>query len=72
VTVTVGGAGQVTSRRLRDPGGQTFTLQGGGFVAGLGLEAAELAPSGSRWADPELPRQFETRSGARGAFAWSA
>lgn len=71
ITVRVGDVGQVKSQRLRDPGGQGFTLRGGGFVAGLGLEEADLAPSGSRWSDPEMPRQFETKSGARGAMTWS-
>jgi hypothetical protein len=71
ITVTVGNVGQVQSRLLRDGQGQGFQLRGGGFVAALGMEAADLAPGGSRWSDPDL-RQFETKSGARGAFRWSA
>ena len=71
ITVSVGDFGEVRSARLRDGGGQGFTMQGGGFVAGLGMESVELAPSSSRWSDPELPRSFETKSGARGAFTWS-
>jgi hypothetical protein len=71
ITVAVGDAGTVGSRLLRDPEGTPFTLTGGGFVGGLGLAQAELAPSSSRWSDPDLPQPFETRSGARGAFAWS-
>ena len=71
ITVTVGGTGAVESRRLRDPGGQGFTLRGGGFVSGLGMQEVDLAPSASRWTDPDL-RQFETKSGARGEFTWSA
>ena len=51
-------AGRVESRRLRDPQGQGFTLRGGGFVSGLGMEEVDLAPSGSRWTDPDL-RQFD-------------
>jgi predicted metal-binding membrane protein len=35
------------------------------------LVAFDLAPSGSRWTDPDL-RQFETKSGGRGEFSWSA
>jgi hypothetical protein len=70
ITITVGDAGRVESRRLRDPQGQGFTLRGGGFVSGLGMEEVDLAPSGSRWTDPDL-RQFTTKSGARGAFSWS-
>jgi Protein of unknown function (DUF1326) len=70
ITLTVGDAGRVESRRLRDPQGQGFTLRGGGFVSGLGMEEVDLAPSGSRWTDPDL-RQFTTKSGARGEFSWS-
>ena len=70
ITLTVGDTGRVESRRLRDPQGQGFTLRGGGFVSALGMEEVDLAPSGSRWTDPDL-RQFTTKSGARGAFSWS-
>ena len=70
ITVMVGNVGSVRSQRLRDAGGQGFTLQGGGFVAGLGMQSTELAPSHSQWADAEMPRRFETKSGARGAFTW--
>ena len=70
ITVTVGDAGRVESRRLRDGQGQGFTLRGGGFVSGLGMQEVDLAPSASRWTDPDL-RQFETKSGARGEFSWS-
>jgi hypothetical protein len=71
ITVSVGDAGRVESRRLRDGQGQGFTMRGGGFVSALGMQEVDLAPSGSRWTDPEL-RQFETKSGARGEFNWSA
>jgi hypothetical protein len=70
ITVTVADAGVVTSRRLRDQGGQGFTLRGGGFISGLGMNEVDLAPSASRWTDPDL-RRFETKSGARGQFSWS-
>lgn len=71
VTVAVGGAGEMTSQLLRDPEGHAFTLRGGGFITGFGLEQAELAPTSSQWSDSDLPEQFETKSGARGSFAWS-
>jgi hypothetical protein len=71
ITVTVDGTGRLKSQRLRDPQGQGFTLRGGWLVSGLGMEEVDLAPSGSRWTDPDL-RQFETKSGARGDFTWSA
>ena len=70
LSIAVGEAGRVESRLLRDPQGQGFTLRGGGFVSGLGMEQVDLAPSGSRWTDPDL-RHFETKSGARGEFSWS-
>jgi hypothetical protein len=70
ITVAVADAGRVESRRLRDPQGQGFTLRGGGFVSALGMQEVDLAPSGSSWTDPDL-RRFETKSGARGEFAWS-
>jgi hypothetical protein len=71
ISVRVGDAGEVKSELLRDPEGNAFTLRGGGFVHGFGLQEAELAPSATSWSDSEMPRQFETKSGARGAFAWA-
>jgi hypothetical protein len=72
VHVTVSDVGQVRSQLLRDEAGTAFTLRGGGFIAALRMDAAELAPSaGTRWSDPDRPT-IETRSGARGAIRWSA
>jgi hypothetical protein len=71
ITVSAEGAGQMRSQLLRDPEGNAFTLRGGGFVSGLGLGEANLAPTSADWADPEMPKRFETKSGARGDFAWS-
>jgi hypothetical protein len=63
----VGSVGQVSSRALRDDQGSGFTMRGGGFVGAFGMEEAELAPSvGTTWSDPDMPRVFETKSGARG------
>ena len=61
-----GGRREMRSQLLRDPQGNAFTLRGGGFVSGLGLEEANLAPTSAGWADPEMPKRFETKSGARG------
>jgi hypothetical protein len=72
VTVAVGDIGRVESRLLRDGEGKDFTLRGGGFVAGLKMEAVELAPSSSHWADPDMPRRFQTKSGGRSTVSWSA
>jgi hypothetical protein len=71
ITVSAEGAGQMRSQLLRDPQGHAFTLRGGGFVTALGLEEANLAPTSAEWADPEMPRRFQTKSGARGDFTWS-
>ena len=70
ILLTVAEAGRLESRRLRDPQGEGFTLRGGGFVSGLGMKEVDLAPSASRWTDPDL-RRFETKSGARGEFSWN-
>jgi hypothetical protein len=73
ITVGVDGTGSVRSQLLRDPDGNSFALRGGGFVAGFGLETAELAPpSGSEWSDAEFPEGgVELKSGARGAITWT-
>jgi hypothetical protein len=71
VTISAEGTGELRSRLLRDPSGTAFTLRGGGFVSGLGLEEANLAPSATQWADPDLPHRFVTKSGASGGFTWS-
>lgn len=71
IILAVGDAGTVESRLLRDAEGHSFTLRGGGFVAGLGFDdGVELAPSNSRWKEPGF-RTFQAKSGARGAFTWT-
>jgi hypothetical protein len=63
----VGSVGQVSSKALRDDQGNGFTISGGGFVGAFGMEKAELAPSaGTRWSDPDMPREFETKIGRAG------
>lgn len=71
VSLSVKGTGEISNKLVRDQGGAGFEMRGGGFVAAFGLEAAQLAASSSRWSDSDLPRQFETKSGARGDFRWS-
>lgn len=70
VTVSVASAGEVVSRRLRDPEGKAFSLQGGGLLTAMQVDALDLAPSASRWTDPDLPIRFETRSGGRSTVRW--
>jgi hypothetical protein len=72
ITANIGSVGQVSSKALRDDQRNGFTMRGGGFVGAFGMEEAELAPSaGTRWSDPEMPREFETKSGARGVVSMS-
>src|SRR5438093_5226329 len=69
---TVGSFGKIQSQPMLDAEGNGFTLSGGGFVGGFGLEKVELAPgAGTTWSDPQLPQSFESKSGARGVAVWS-
>jgi hypothetical protein len=72
ITARVGSVGQVSSKAIRDEQGNGFTISGGGFVGGFGMAEAELAPSdGTRWSDPDMPREFEAKAGAHGAITMS-
>jgi hypothetical protein len=72
MSANVGRVGEVSSKALRDDQGNGFTVRGGGFVGAFGMEEAELAPSaGTRWTDPDMPREFEAKSGARGMISMS-
>jgi len=74
IQATVGSVGQIHSQRLKNEAGQLMTMQNVGFAVALQFDQqqAELAPSaGTRWADPDLPRQWESKSGAVGTFTWS-
>ncbi|MBI3301173.1 MAG: DUF1326 domain-containing protein, partial [Deltaproteobacteria bacterium] len=70
LTATVGRFGQVKVERLKDEAGRPTTLHHAGFASKLEIETLELAPSGSQWADPELPRRFETKSGVVVNLNW--
>jgi hypothetical protein len=74
IQATVGNVGQIHSQRLKNEAGQPMMMQNVGFAVALQFDQqrAELAPSaGTRWADPDLPRQWESKSGAVGTFTWS-
>jgi hypothetical protein len=74
LTATVDGFGQMKSQRLTNEAGQPTTMQNTGFTTALQFDnqAAQLAPSsGTHWSDPDMPRQFETKSGAVATFTWS-
>jgi len=73
LTATVDGFGQMKSQRLTNEAGQPTTMQNTGFTTALQFDnqAAQLAPSGgTHWSDPDMPRQFETKSGAVAKFTW--
>jgi hypothetical protein len=73
LTATVDGFGQVRSERLKDEAGRTMTLKNAGFASALRFdnETIVMAPSGSQWSDPDMPRQFETKSGAVATLNWA-
>jgi hypothetical protein len=74
VSAAVGSFGQINSRRLKNEAGQPMTMQNVGFAVALQFDnyTAELAPSaGTQWSDPDLPQQWESKSGAVGRFTWN-
>lgn len=74
VSATVGRFGKIRSQRLKNEAGQQMTMQNVGFAALFGFkdQTAELAPGeGTRWSDPDMPRQWESKSGAVGTFTWN-
>jgi len=73
LTAKVGSFGNVKSEQLKSEAGQPMTMQNVGFAVALQLDnkTLKLAPSGSKWFDPDLPHKFETKSGAVGTFTWS-
>lgn len=74
LSATVGRFGQIKSRRLTNAAGQPTTTQNSAeaLVMKFDNQTEYLAPStGSRWSDPDLPRQFETRSGYVARLTWS-
>jgi len=72
LSATVAGFGQVKSDRLTNDSGQPTTMHNTGFTTALQFDnqAAQLAPSGSRWSDRDMPRSFETKSGAVASLTW--
>lgn len=74
ITAKIGEVGQLKSQRLKNEAGQQMTMHNAGFAVLFQLEnqMAELAPSeGTRWADPDLPEQWDSLSGAVGKFSWN-
>jgi hypothetical protein len=59
--------------RLKNEAGQQMIMQNVGFAAVFQFEnlTAELAPGeGTQWSDPDMPMQWEIKSGAVGRFTW--
>jgi hypothetical protein len=73
VAVTVDGVGELKSTLLKDEGGRAMTLQNAGFASVFQFDnlALQVAPSGTRWTDPDMPHPIETRSGAVASLSWS-
>ena len=72
LTAKVGDVGEIRSSVLKNEAGNAMTLQHSGFGGTFQFEDErfKVAPSGTRWADPDLPRTFETKSGARADWTW--
>ncbi|MBI4218758.1 MAG: DUF1326 domain-containing protein [Chloroflexi bacterium] len=71
ITAKAGRYGTVRSNGLTDEGGKATTLRNAVFTSALKMGATQLAPSASKWSDPDMPREIETNSGARGNIRWS-
>ena len=71
LSITVGSYGVLESHALNDDSGRPVVIQNAMFARTLGVSDPQVAPSGHRWSDPEMPRVFDTISGARATFAWS-
>ena len=71
ITARVGRYGTVKSNGLTDENGKPTTLRNAGFTSAMKMGVTQLAPSASKWSDPDMPREIETNSGARGKIRWS-
>jgi hypothetical protein len=70
VVVDVAGYGQLRSGLLRNDAGEQVTMHNAAMGLTLGARHVDLAPSASRWVDPDLPSEFDTRSGGRSRLSW--
>lgn len=68
LTAIVDGFGEIRSKKLENEFGRTVKLQN---VTLLGASQIEIAPSGSAWHDPDMPRSFRTESGGVGKISWN-
>lgn len=72
LTATVGDFGTIRSQPMTNEAGQPVTMQNAGLMVAFRFDnqQAQLAPSGSRWSDPDFAHQFDTRSGAIASITW--
>ncbi len=74
VEASVGGFGQVVSRRLVNDLGNKMTMHNSAFSVAFQFQdhVGDLAPSdGTSWNDPDMPQPWEGRSGVVGQISWS-
>ncbi len=74
IKAEVGDFGSIVSTRMVNEEGNTVTLHDAGFslVWQCNNNITEMAPSdGTSWHDPDMPLEWEGRSGAVGHFTWS-
>lgn len=69
----VGDVGEVSSEVLENESGDAMTTRNAGFAVAFNFDdlTFKVAPSGTRWSDPDMPRSFETHSGARATWQWA-
>jgi hypothetical protein len=73
LTAKVGDVGEIRSAVLKNEAGNAMTVQDAGFAVAFNFPESRfsVAPSDSRWEDSDLPRKFDTRSGARSSWIWN-
>ena len=73
LTAEVGDVGVVSSEVLENEAGTAMTMRDAGLAAALNFDGAafKVAPSGTRWSDPDMPRPIKTKSGARATWQWA-
>ena len=69
----VGDVGEVRSEVLNNDNGDAMTVKNAGFALTFQFDDAifKVAPTATKWSDPDMPRSFETRSGGRAPWQWS-
>jgi hypothetical protein len=74
IEATVGGIGELASRRLVNDLGNKMTVQNLAFNVAFQHDdhVGDLAPSdGTSWKDPDMPEAWEGKSGVAGQISWS-